>query len=318
MQERAGVRSRAEAAGRKMIRAFMPDQHRGFFEAQSFVIVGSLDDDDRPWASILTGRPGFMTSPDPRTLVIDARPVSGDPLARALHPGSPLGLLGIEPQTRRRNRMNGQVTRVADGRATVRVDQSFGNCPQYIQARAPSFVTVSTGPEPLRHLGPSLEEPDRALIAEADTFFIATAASGARDGDPLRGVDVSHRGGRPGFVRVAEDDGAVELTVPDFRGNSFFNTLGNIAINPSAGLLFIDFSRGDVLMLTGSAEVVWEGPELAAFTGAQRLLKVRPHRGIRIGSAIPLRWTDAIPAPQLAATATWAEAGLIGGPADGG
>ena len=314
LQERAGVRRRSEAVMRRAVRDFMPDQHRAFFATLPFLVVGSLDRDDRPWASILTGRPGFLSSPDPQTLTIRAVPAFGDPLGDALAAGAPLGLLGIQPETRRRNRMNGTVAGIDDGLVTVRVGQSFGNCPQYIQARAPRFVAepgaVAT-PRPVHRGGPLLSGRDRALVERADTFFIATAAPGARGGDPVRGVDVSHRGGRPGFVQVAAQDGGTVLTVPDFLGNFFFNTLGNIAVNPTADLLFVDFESGDTLMLSGDAEVVWDGPEVAAFAGAERLLRFRLRESLRIEAAVPLRWSEPEPAPQLAATGTWDEAASV-------
>ena len=139
-QARAGVRERMAAGGRRAIRGIMPDQHRDFFAMLPFIVVGSLDRQGRPWASILSGRPGFLQSPDPRTLTVAARPAYGDPLGDNLAAGAPIGLLGIQLETRRRNRMNGTVTEWADGRFAVTVGQSFGNCPQYIQARRPSFV----------------------------------------------------------------------------------------------------------------------------------------------------------------------------------
>jgi predicted pyridoxine 5'-phosphate oxidase superfamily flavin-nucleotide-binding protein len=185
----------------------------------------------------------------------------------------------------------------------VRVDQSFGNCPQYIQARAPEFVGGAAPAPAPRPEGAHLSADAQALIRRADTFFIATAAPGAHAGDPASGVDVSHRGGKPGFVRVTQENGRTVLTAPDFAGNSFFNTLGNIAANPRAGLAFIDFTTGDVLQLTGTAAVVWDGPELAAFAGAQRLLRLTVDDGA--WRSIPLRWSAPEPAPQLADTGAW-------------
>jgi hypothetical protein len=135
-----------------------------------------------------------------------------------------------------------------------------------------------------------------ALVARADTFFIASAS---------HGVDLSHRGGKPGFVRLTREDGRTVLTAPDFVGNFMFNTFGNLALNPRAGLLFLDFSTGDVLSLTGEAEVVWEGAELDAFVGAERLLRFRLERGLWLENACPLRWTPPQEAPQLAATGSW-------------
>lgn len=308
LQERAGMRERIMTTTRRSIRDAMPDQHRDFFAMLPFLIVGSLDAQDRPWASILTGYPGFLASPDPKTLTIEAVPAYGDPLAAALSGGAPLGLLGIEPETRRRNRLNGVIQAVAGGRVTVRVDQSFGNCPQYIQTRAPHFVATPESvadPRRVHRGGPLLSDMARDLVARSDTFFIASAAPGAREGDPTRGVDASHRGGKPGFVRVTEDDGSSVLTVPDFRGNYYFNTLGNIELNPATGLLFVDFASGDVLMLSGDAEVLWDGPELAAFEGAERLLRFRLRESLRIENAVPLRWGDAEWAKQLPATGSW-------------
>ena len=121
------------------------------------------------------------------------------------------------------------------------------------------------------------------------------------------GVDVSHRGGKPGFVRVDENEAGTLLTLPDFRGNFFFNTLGNIVAYPHAGLLFVDYANGDLLQLTGHAQIVWDGPELGRFLGAQRLLRVRVERSVWMPRALPLRWSPPLQAAQLAATGSWGE-----------
>ena len=304
MQARAGVRERAEMMGRRMIRAFMPDQHREFFAMLPWLLVGSLDAQDRPWASVLVGPPGFIASPDPHSLQVAARPLAGDPLAAHLRAGAPLGLLGIQPETRRRNRMNGTVGTVWRDGFAVTVGQSFGNCPQYIQARVPFFAPPPA--ERTVHAEDSLLSAEAtALIDRADTFFIASAGPGARAGNVAEGVDVSHRGGRPGFVNLTEAARRSVLTAPDFAGNNAFNTLGNIAANPRAGITFVDFATGDVLMLTGTAEVIWDGPELASFAGALRLLRFTVAEGVRLARALPLRWSAPEYAPQLARTGAW-------------
>ena len=309
VQARAGARERAEQMGRRMIRDFMPDQHREFFAELPFLVVGTVDGQGRPWASILVGHPGFVTSPDPWTLKVAAGFGFGDPAAGQLKVGGAVGLLGIQPETRRRNRMNGTVAAIDAAGFTVRVDQSFGNCPQYIQARAPVFVTDpnATAPRPVRQEAAALSDAASTLVGTADTLFIATTAP-ASYGGRAGGIDVSHRGGRPGFVRGITEASRTVLTLPDFRGNNAFNTLGNIAVEPRCGLLFVDFATGGLLSLTGEAEIVWDGAELAAFAGAQRLLKFRLTSGVAIADALPFRWTAALPAPQLAATGTWAEA----------
>ncbi|NBC32377.1 MAG: 2Fe-2S iron-sulfur cluster binding domain-containing protein [Alphaproteobacteria bacterium] len=305
IQERLGVRERIEAQGRRMIRDHLPDQHRAFYTRLPVLFAGSVDAAGRPWASVIAGRPGFVSAPDLHHLTVAARPTPGDPLAGALRAGAPLGLLGMEFATRRRNRLNGHVTVAGDDGFTLAVDQSFGNCPQYIQTREPAWVREPDDPPPQQseHLD-GLDEAAGALIAGADTLFIATAV--AADGDPqVRGVDMSHRGGRPGFVGVAEDG---TLTIPDFPGNNHFNTIGNLALDPRAGLLFVDFENGDVLQLTGRVEIVWDGPAVRAWPGAERLLRFRMAEGRHLPGGLPLRWTFGEFSPHSLAMGTGEEA----------
>lgn len=304
MQARAGVLERMAMFGTRVLRDYMPDQHRTFFAQLPFLIAASLDGTKQPWASVLAAPAGFAHSPDEHHLRIDAHADAGDPFSDGLVRGAQIALLGIEPHTGRRNRMNGVVEEMDASGFTVAVLQSFGNCPKYIQAREPLFVDESRTGLPVRRID-VLDAAARRMMANADTFFIATAHPSAGDGATSHGVDVSHRGGRPGFVRVS-DDGA--LTVPDFIGNSFFNTLGNIAVNPRAGLLFIDFDTGDLLQLAVTAEVIWDGPELAAFEGAERLLRMRVVAAIHRPAALPLRWGPAQLSPFLAGTGNWPQA----------
>ena len=140
VQERVGVRNRMRNIGQRVIRTFMPEQHQQFYAQLPFVLVGSVDPAARPWASVLVGEPGFMQARDEHTLDIHARPVPGDPLADGIRPGAPLGFLGIELDTRRRNRMNGHVASAHALGFTVHVDQTVGNCPQYIQGREFEWV----------------------------------------------------------------------------------------------------------------------------------------------------------------------------------
>ncbi len=301
LQDHTGVAARMDLVGRKVIRDYMPDQHREFFAQLPFLVAGAVDAQGDPWAGILEGEPGFAASPDPHTLRIAAMPDTDDPLRAGLGPGKAVGLLGIELHTRRRNRMNGRIQAWDGKRFDVAVAQSFGNCPQYIQSRdcyfsrSPSLRFAAALPGQA-----GLDAAARALIAASDTFFVASYVD-REDGDGGRSVDVSHRGGKPGFVRV---DGDV-LTIPDFSGNRFFNTLGNLVANPVAGLLFIDFERGDVLQLTGRAEVVLDGPEIAQFQGAERLWRVHVRRVVRRPGALALRWRFESWSPTALATGRW-------------
>lgn len=298
VQARVGVEGRMEQLGPRVIRDFMPEQHRAFFEQLPFLIAGTVDADGQPWASVLAQPSGFIRSPDPLHLQVAARPLHGDPLEHTLTDGAAIGLLGIEPHTRRRNRMNGVVRDVSASGFTVDLSQSFGNCPKYIQAREPLYMQegapVAT---PVLHEGKNLDDAARRMIAVADTLFVATSYAGdSAEAGRAGGVDVSHRGGRPGFVRVSEDG---VLTMPDYAGNFFFNTLGNIAVHPRAGLLLIDFENGDLLYLAVAAEIVWDSPELAAFEGAQRLLRFRLLSMKRVQASLPLRWGKAELSPYL-------------------
>ncbi|MEP7242448.1 MAG: pyridoxamine 5'-phosphate oxidase family protein [Gammaproteobacteria bacterium] len=210
---------------------------------------------------------------------------ASDPAQAGMEHGDAIALLGIELHTRRRNRLNGSIRRASADRFDVVVGQAYGNCPQYIQLRDFQFVREPSAapPLPAKSLA-TLDEPALAMIRRADTFFVASYVD--RDAGQ-RQVDVSHRGGKDGFVRVGPDG---VLTIPDFSGNQFFNTLGNMLVNPKAGLVFIDFDTGDLLQLSGDAEVVLDSPEIPVFEGAERLWRFTPRHIVHQPDALPLRW----------------------------
>ncbi|MXN79357.1 2Fe-2S iron-sulfur cluster binding domain-containing protein [Burkholderia sp. 4701] len=297
VQRHAGVADAAAAVGLRGIRRFMPDQHRTFFAQLPLFVLGGVDADGQPWATLRVGAPGFVHSPDARTLRIAGDTLPGDPLEGTWRPGAPLGGLGIEFDTRRRNRVNGVVQAVDGNALTIAVEQSFGNCAKYIQGRKPTFEPCAAGGPFAIERSASLSDADRALLSRADTFFVASANTSAEAG-AAHGVDVSHRGGMPGFVRVDDD---ATLTTPDFSGNRLFNTLGNLHHDPRAGLLFIDFERGDLLYVAALAEIVWDGPRVASFDGAQRVVRYRVQEVRRSPAALPLRWSPVEWAPQFAA-----------------
>ena len=288
IQTRLGMRERMEQVGQKVIRDYMPDQHREFFASLPFLIVGTADQNGLPWASILIGKPGFIQSPDSHTLQIQAQPIFGDPLHNALAPQEKIGLLGIELSNRRRNRANGIITQSDDSSISIFVNQSFGNCPKYIQKRQWTLTPEVTqiGQERAVTRTTHLTTEQQILIAHADTFFIASASGGQSD-NPAHGLDVSHRGGKPGFVRVIGDR---ILVYPDYLGNFMFNTLGNIVAQPETGLLFLDFESGATLQLTGQSEIIWDQNQIAAIPGAQRLVSFQIEESILVKQAVPVTW----------------------------
>ena len=280
LQAHLGIAEQMEVYGRKAIRSEMPDQHRQFYQQLPFMLYGVVDADGNPWASILEGPLGFAHSPAPSLLLLDCLPAADDPAQ--LHPGAAIGLLGIELHTRRRNRINGRVGVMTASGFGVSVEQSFGNCPKYIQLRQFHSVPLADpSTRIVQYLG-GLDDAARAIIAEADTFFVASYV----DVDGGRSVDVSHRGGQTGFVRI---DGN-RLTIPDFAGNRFFNSLGNLLLNPRAGLLFIDFNSGDLLQLSGRTEIILEMPQVELLQGAERIWVFEVESVISRPAVLVLRW----------------------------
>ena len=293
MQTRAGVRARMDQRAGRAIRDFMPEQHRAFFESLPFLPVALGGDGGWPAATILTGPPGFVSSPDSHVLRVAALPSPADPAASRLRVGTSVGVLGIDLGARRRNRANGAIGRIDAQGFDIAVAQSFGNCAQYIQARD---VEPAGGGRPAEAAWERLSGLDQAasgLIASADTFFVASASEA--------GTDMSHRGGRPGFVRVDADT----LTVPDFAGNRYFNTLGNFLLSGKAAVLFPDFSTGDLLNLIGRVEIADDGEQVRRFPGAERLWRVHVMSGWRGRGVLPLRWGPPTYAPTTLATGQW-------------
>lgn len=297
------MRDEIEQRAQTNIRDYMPDQHRAFFELLPFVLLGTTDVKGRPWASIMVGKPGFVTTPDAKTIHIEVQPAGGDPPNVNLKPGQDVGLLGIQLETRRRNRANGTISSVGPDGITIALSQSFGNCPQYIQTRRVSARTIEHGDAVAPEVSRShvFKDGARDLIAAADTLFIATAYR-LDSSNPSHGADVSHRGGKPGFVHIEDERSFV---FPDFRGNNFFNTIGNIVENSLAGFLFIDFERGDILSMTGRAAIIWNGPSVEAIDGAQRLVRFRANEIIQISNSLNLSFEFGEYSPSLRRTGIW-------------
>ena len=261
------------------IRSFMPAQHRALFALLPYLFVATTDRDGWPLATVLTGRPGFVAATDATHIEIGALPAPDDPAAPNFDRGQHCGVLGLDLTTRRRNRANGTIVdRAANGFA-LRVQQSFDNCPKYIRRR--SVEPMPRVPQAVQTLA-ALDTDSRSLIAMADTFFVASRARNAVG--TRGGMDISHRGGKPGFVRVDGD----RLSIPDFRGNRYYNTLGNLLGEPRASLLFLDFERGDIVQLQGTVDIDWDAG--ADVIGAERMWHFQIMRGWRRRSALPLRW----------------------------
>ncbi|MDP5220364.1 pyridoxamine 5'-phosphate oxidase family protein [Ruegeria sp. 2205SS24-7] len=270
-QDELGVLERNEMMSDRLMRDHLIDQHREFFAGLEYVFLSVADKDGQPRAFIVTGHQGFLSTPDDKTLRIDLARSDTRAVLGTVSAGNAMGVLGIDLSNRRRNRMHGRIAAVTDTHIDIRVAQSYGNCPKYISIRD---LTVPYGEAAIAEpqIRQQLSDSDLALVAASDTFFIASVYFGGSDA-VYDGADMNHRGGQPGFI-AADDEG--RLTMPDYRGNNMFNTLGNILLNPLTELMFINFETGDLLHITGTGEVISDADEVAKHPSALRLLRVTP------------------------------------------
>ena len=275
VQRLAGVTDLAERVGRS-IRRDLPPPARAFLADRRWIVIGALDAQDRPWPAIRSGPSGFAHAIDERTVRIDATGPVGDPVGDGLlRPGALVGLLAIDPATRRRLRFNGRVTASDHAGLVLEADQVFSNCPKYIQRRdeAPA---EGGAPPASRPAAAALTDDQRRRLRATDTFFIVSARPG-------EGVDASHRGGMPGFVQV---DGQ-RLAWPDYGGNAMFNTLGNLHVHPYAGLLVPDFAGGGALVVAGRAAIDWDPARASRFAGAERLVTLDVEAVVEQAGVLP-------------------------------
>ena len=326
LQKIANIHEHVMSHAPQFIRSFMPDQHRMFYTDLPFLVVAIRDPNTGyMWSSLLeninadtttttttstaavdTDSGIVVTSPDPSTLMIHARPVAGDALEHVFDmddsytiPSSSsqttqidVGILGIQFETARRNRVNGRITIHHNNTSMsnnnkeqpqppliFKVDQSFGNCPQYIKPRkqwyrttVPTINTTTTVTDATiitnsgtsnTKITPRLSSRQVAWIETTETFFTATGYRDLNDENQETnaryGNDASHRGGPPGFVQVVVttngQEELQEIVWTEFNGNNFFNSLGNLIVDSRIGLCFPNFTNGGMLQITGTATV---------------------------------------------------------------
>lgn len=280
VQRRAGVEAMAAKIGRG-IHAELAPAAIEFLAARRFVIVAAPDGRGAVWASPLTGAPGFLHAEGPRALAVAATPQVFDPLREALRRETRVGLLAIDFAARRRTRVNGVARPRAGGGFVVEVEQAYGNCPKYIHRRERAATPAALAPRPPAR-SRTLSAAQRAWIASADTFFVATAHD-------ERGADASHRGGAPGFVTALDER---TIAWPDYPGNTMFQTLGNLTANPACGLLFVDFARGATLQVTGRAQVRWGEPPATDDAGTERSVVLAVEEVLETAGSFPAGWRD--------------------------
>jgi predicted pyridoxine 5'-phosphate oxidase superfamily flavin-nucleotide-binding protein len=258
-----------------------------FMSKQPWAILGGPDGEGRLWCSALVGEAGFV-APDAdgshvRFDLTKAPVHPANPLLAGLAPGRALGGLFIELATRRRLRVNGHVAELTPAALHLTVTESFPNCPKFIQKR----TFEGTSDEFLGHTEPrsgtTLGAAELAWIRRADTLFLTTI-------HPERGADTSHRGGKPGFMEVVD---GTTLRLPDYPGNSLFQSFGNLEVDPRLGLLIPDFATGNLLHLSGTAQVSWGAADPEGRTGGTgRFLEIQVERWALVPPATGSpRWT---------------------------
>lgn len=272
VQDRLGVRDQADHVGRSVGDTLKPVA-AAFLELQPMLVLGAADPDGGGvWASVVTGEPGFVRALDPRRIIVEGEVAVTDPLAPALAvEGARVGTIALDPRTRRRMRLVGRSWPTPRG-LTIEAERVFSNCPRHLQRRESYERVEDRIPGPPQR-GTGLTCAQREFIAAADTFFLATVHAD--------GVDVSHRGGNPGFVRV---ESPRELSWRDYPGNSMFLTLGNLLCDPRAGALFLDWTTGTALYLTGEART-----DFAA--DGERTVRFTLTEAVQAPAAVPLGWS---------------------------
>ncbi len=237
-----------------------------FIAQQNILLVSSLDAQGYVWTSVLMGRAGFISAPNTNSLLLNTTHIvkqTNDPLWQNIIDNPQVGLLAIELDTRRRFRINGKIRRIDQTCFVIEVEQAYPNCPKYIQRRNLKISDEAISQQlSAPKKGTRLTNQQIEIITDADSLFVGSAnpiATGSADDNltgqlQSHGGDVSYRGGYPGFVEIL--DGR-RLRIPDYQGNSMFNTLGNIQSYPKAGIVFIDFDQGRLLQVSGRAKILW-------------------------------------------------------------
>ena len=281
VQELAGVRSQAILNGRA-ISSVIPPPARPFVNQQSCVAIGWVDPSGDPWASLAVGEPGFASCDEAGTVVtirrIDGAAQHG-PFFDEMAASDALGMLFIDLATRRRLRVNGISSSSTRFALRIDVDQAYANCPKYIQRRERVEATTPTPPGPISS-GLGVPAHLRPWLSRTDTAFVTSVG-------PNGSVDCSHRGGRCGFIRMEGN----AVLVPDYPGNSMFCSLGNIAVQPRAGLVLVDFDAQQQLHLSGDASLELARADQIDLTGGTgRWWKLTPRKWILSAMAHTTSW----------------------------
>ncbi|KAF4553012.1 Hypothetical protein D9617_8g050250 [Elsinoe fawcettii] len=271
--------------------------------------IGTLDKDDRPWTTLWGGEKGLSQSLGGGMMGVRTPvPSELDPVVEILVGGKADGEvvkeegqgrlisgLIIDLETRKRVKLAGRMIagalaaqendneNVHEGllQLVVKVDESLGNCPKYLNKKAIS----PAHPAPrLISDTPTLHPKAVDLIHKSDLFFLSTTHS-------QFDMDTNHRGGPPGFVRILTNKDKAVIVYPEYSGNRLYQSLGNMMTNPKAGICFPDFATGDCLYVTGTTEILVGKDAASVIAKSNLAVKVTVDSARFIEAILPLRGT---------------------------
>jgi len=288
-QARVGLTEMAQMAG-SAFKPALTERHQMFFSQLPFLVLACADLSGNHWVTLLDGPEGFLATPNGKTLLSSAQLHPDDPLYAAYVAENDVGILGIDLSKRHRVRLSGRLQHEGVG-MRMNVGQTFGNCPQYIHKR--QWRRVSDHQVQASTHSDSLSTDQMRFVQNADTLFMGTGQLGDRNSE-ANGFDASHKGGERDFVTVVD---GTHLRIPDYAGNNYFNSVGNLLRNPAIGLLFVDFRTGKLLHITGHAKVNWT-TDATDDPAALRSIDVTITAVLERSSALAMRWDDAIPSQE--------------------
>lgn len=294
----------------------MPQQHADFFAGLSYLPLATLDQQGRPWVSVLVTNSGDDPSIGVKVLGGNATDVVAetslyDPFARALQQDCTsaderrlFAGVGIDFSNRRRNKIAGAIEKASvedAGKVQLRLlsDQHLGNCPKYITVRSLAHIrrAAEMSYDSFDTRASALPADAKAVVDRASTVFLATKHI-AKDNASGTQTDmgVNHRGGAPGFTRIYEETDGSQITtylvLPDHSGNRFYQSLGNIETDSQVGLVFPDFTTGHVLYVTGEAENLLDDEAEALMPRVSLLTRIKVTGAVLVKHGINLKLTS--------------------------
>ena len=283
--------------------------------------VGTLDGENRPWCTVWGGETPMSQTVAQSIIGIRTNvDASFDPVVEAIWqgkdggevvkeeaPGRMISALSISLEDRNRVKLAGRMVagaltahtsndeeetesensshqkgKVGQIQLVVKIEQSLGNCPKYLNKNT---ITPAIPSPVLASTATYLTAEAIDLISKADFFFISSVHAHSD-------MDCNYRGGPAGFLRISQPtllSSPTTLIWPEYSGNNLYQTLGNLSSTPLAGIVIPDLTTGSVLYITGTT-TLHHGPSARALLAKSNLavsLTVTGARLVRTG--LPFR-----------------------------